>query len=104
MILMNVYNVVLYMLYNIHLSTCSIRIDWRYHRLDSAESKATVLQKLCDRVRFKPELAALMHKNIYKQKVDSILAEEKKISDERDEELGRLRKLMCIPEVPYDDF
>lgn len=68
-------------------------------RLDAADSKATVLQKLCDRVRFKPELAALMHKSMYKQKVETILAEEKKITDERDEELSRLRKLMCIPEV-----
>lgn len=69
-------------------------------RLDSAASKATILQQLCDRVRFKPEHAAVMHKNIYKQKIEGILDSDKKISDEKNQELVRLRKLMCIPEVP----
>lgn len=67
-------------------------------RLDAADSKAAVLQKLCDRLRFRPELAAQMHRSIYKQKVESILEADDKISDEMQAELSRLRQLMCIPE------
>ncbi|GMH36433.1 hypothetical protein BSKO_04301 [Bryopsis sp. KO-2023] len=72
-------------------------------RLDAADSKASVLQKLCDRLRFRPELASQMHRSIFKQKVESILAADDKISDEMDVELNRLRKLMCIPERDVDE-
>jgi len=68
-------------------------------RLDAAESKATVLQRLCDRLQFRPELAAAMHKGIYLQKMESALQEHGKITDEDEKELQRIQTLMCIPDV-----
>ena len=68
-------------------------------RLDAAESKAAVLQRLCDRIQFRPELAAAMHKGIYRQKMEASLQENGKITDEDEKELQRIRTLMCIPDV-----
>ncbi|CAD7702465.1 unnamed protein product [Ostreobium quekettii] len=67
-----------------------LRDEVQSGRLDAAESKAAVLEQLCTRLMFKPESAALMHKSIYKQKVESILEQDNKISDEAAEELLRL--------------
>eukprot|EP00803_Ostreobium_quekettii_P003715 evm.model.scf_1083.2 EVM.evm.TU.scf_1083.2 scf_1083:24388-36797(-) len=80
-----------------------LRDEVQSGRLDAAESKAAVLEQLCTRLMFKPESAALMHKSIYKQKVESILEQDNKISDEAAEELLRLRQLMCIPEKDVDE-
>eukprot|EP00210_Caulerpa_lentillifera_P002696 g2576.t1 len=67
-------------------------------RLDSAESKAAVLQRLCDRLQFRPEMAAAMHKTIYKQKMESSLKENGKITNVDEQDLERIRTLMCIPD------
>ena len=49
-------------------------------RLDAAPSKAAVLQQLCERLKFNPEAASALHKSLYRQKVDQILEEKKKIT------------------------
>lgn len=48
-------------------------------RLDAAESKAKVLQGLCEQLKFSPEAAGALHKSLYRQKIDSVLEEKKKI-------------------------
>ena len=49
-------------------------------RLDAAPSKAAVLQQLCERLKFNPEAASALHKSLYRQKIDQILEEKKKIA------------------------
>ena len=49
-------------------------------RLDAAQSKAKVLQQLCEQLKFNPEAAAALHRSLYRQKIDGILEEKKKIS------------------------
>ncbi len=49
-------------------------------RLDAAPSKAAVLQQLCERLKFNPEAASALHKSLYRQKMDSIREENKKIT------------------------
>ncbi|KAK9829243.1 hypothetical protein WJX72_004725 [[Myrmecia] bisecta] len=65
-------------------------------RLDAAPSKAAVLEQLCEKLRFSPEAAGALHKNLYKQKLDTLL-EKRKLTDSDAAELDRLRRLMCIP-------
>lgn len=68
-------------------------------RLDAAESKAEVLQELCNKLQFKPEIASSIHKNIYKQRVETYLSADDCITDENNNELQRVRKLLCISQV-----
>lgn len=42
-------------------------------RLDKAPSKADVLAELCNRLNFDPDAAAALHKQLYRQKLDSLL-------------------------------
>lgn len=42
-------------------------------RLDAAQSKAEVLGDLCNRLQFDPDAAAALHKQLYRQKLDSLL-------------------------------
>ena len=49
-------------------------------RLDAAPSKAAVLQQLCERLKFNPEAASALHKSLYRQKIDQILEQKKKIA------------------------
>lgn len=51
-------------------------------RLDAAESKAKVLQQLCEQLKFNPEAASALHKSLYRQKIDGILEAKKKIGGE----------------------
>ena len=51
-------------------------------RLDAAESKAKVLQGLCEQLKFDPEAAGALHRSLYRQKLDSVLEEKKKIGGE----------------------
>lgn len=55
-------------------------------------------QELCERLRFPGETAASVHSEIYKQKLESFL-EKKSLTDKDEEELLRLRVLLCIPEA-----
>ena len=49
-------------------------------RLDAAASKAAVLQELCERLKFNPEAASALHTSLYRQKMDAVLEENKKIT------------------------
>ena len=42
-------------------------------RLDAASSKAQVLAELCERLNFDAEAAAALHRQLYRQKLDSLL-------------------------------
>lgn len=42
-------------------------------RLDAAASKAEVLADLCDRLNFDPDAASALHRQLYRQKLDSLL-------------------------------
>ena len=52
-----------------------------------------MLQQLCERLKFNPEAASALHKSLYRQKVDQILEEKKKIT-------GDLTRCVSI----YDNF
>jgi len=66
--------------------------------LDAAESKAAFLTDLCEKLQFDSEVAASVHSDIYKQKLEALL-EKKALTDEDMEVLLRLRVLLCIPEA-----
>jgi len=65
--------------------------------LDSAESPAKVLQGLCEGLRFPPEVAAGIHEENYRTKLESIISATKKLEDADVEALGRIRKILCVP-------
>ncbi|GBG79636.1 hypothetical protein CBR_g29785 [Chara braunii] len=65
--------------------------------LEAAPSKAAYLQHLCDDLRFDPERAAKVHEEIYRQKLEACL-EDNKLSDEDAKALLRLRVFLCVPE------
>jgi hypothetical protein len=48
-------------------------------RLAAAESKAQLLEGLCDRLNFDAEAAAALHKSLYRQKLETLL-EKKQLS------------------------
>lgn len=66
-------------------------------KLDNAESPAKVLQALCEGLRFPPEVAAGIHEENYRTKLESIISASKKLEDADVEALGRIRKLLCVP-------
>ena len=57
-------------------------------RLDAAASKADVLGDLCTRLNFDPESASALHKQLYRQKLDTLL-EKKHLTG------GRVSFLRC---------
>ena len=65
--------------------------------LDNAESPAKVLQGLCEGLRFPPEVAAGIHEENYRTKLESIISSNKKLEDADVEALARVRKLLCVP-------
>jgi len=65
--------------------------------LEAAESKAVFLTDMCEKLRFPGDAAAGVHSEIYKQKLDSML-EKKRLTDEDEKELVKMRVLLCIPE------
>ncbi|CAL8468289.1 g7829 [Coccomyxa elongata] len=75
-----------------------LREEFASGRLDAAPSKAEVLGQLCDRLNFDDEAAAQLHKQLYSEKLTS-LVEKKKITEEDSTELDRLRRLLCIPKA-----
>ena len=42
-------------------------------RLDAAESKASVLTQLCQRMQFDGDSAKALHRSIYRQRLESLL-------------------------------
>mmetsp|Transcript_9892 Transcript_9892/g.36214 ORF Transcript_9892/g.36214 Transcript_9892/m.36214 type:complete len:1076 (-) Transcript_9892:1462-4689(-) len=69
--------------------------------LKAEESKAKYLQALCDKLQFKPELAAAIHTDIYRTKLEGLL-EKKYLTDEDAEALVELQVLLCIQQPVVD--
>ena len=59
-----------------------LREQFRNGRLDAATSKAEVLEELCDKLNFDADAAAALHKQLYREKLLSVVAD-KKISGEQ---------------------
>ncbi|KAG2482678.1 hypothetical protein HYH03_018413 [Edaphochlamys debaryana] len=69
-------------------------------RLDAAESPAKVLQQLCEKVRFRPEAALELHRQLYKQKMAQLLESRRGVgglTDADAEDLKRIRRILCLP-------
>ena len=75
----------------------ALRDAVRSGSLDNAESPAKVLQGLCEGLRFPPEVAAGIHEENYRTKLESIISATKKLEDADVEALGRIRKILCVP-------
>lgn len=54
-----------------------LREEVQSGRLEAAESPATVLQTLCDKVHYAPQQAAELHRGLYRQKLESMLEKNK---------------------------
>lgn len=81
-------------------SPCSASCPSACCRLDAAASPASVLQMLCDRVRFRPEAALELHRQLYKSKMMTLLEARKGhggLTDADVEELKRIRRILCLP-------
>jgi len=65
-------------------------------KLDQAESPAKVLQAMCEGLRFPPEVAAGIHEENYRTKLEACIAD-KMLTDADVEALARVRKLLCVP-------
>ncbi|KAK9839292.1 hypothetical protein WJX81_005958 [Elliptochloris bilobata] len=73
-----------------------LREEFTSGRLDAAASKAAVLGELCERLGFDAEAAAALHRQLYRERLEALLAADKRIDDKGAEELDRLRRLLCI--------
>ena len=69
--------------------------------LDNAESPAAVLQSICEKLQFPPEVAADVNKENYRTKMEQVM-EKKKLTDEDVEALSRVRRLLCVPKDVVD--
>ena len=69
--------------------------------LDSAESPAKVLQSICEKLQFPPDVAAEVNKENYRSKMEALM-EKKMLTDEDVEALARVRKLLCVPKEVVD--
>ncbi len=58
-----------------------LREQFKNGRLDAATSKAEILEELCDKLNFDPDSAAALHKQLYRERLTSVVAD-KKISGE----------------------
>ncbi|KAK2652948.1 hypothetical protein Ddye_012804 [Dipteronia dyeriana] len=65
--------------------------------LESADSKAAFLQKLCEELHFDPQRASQIHEEIYRQKLQSCVADGE-LSEENVSTLLKLRVMLCIPQ------
>ena len=70
--------------------------------LDKAESPAKVLQSICEKLQFPPEVAAEVNKENYRTKMEQVM-EKKMLTDEDVEALGRVRRLLCVPKDVVDE-
>jgi hypothetical protein len=55
-----------------------------------------VLGELVDKSGYSPQAAAELHKQLYRQKVQQLVAK-KKLTSEDNAELARIRRILCIP-------
>jgi len=70
--------------------------------LEAAPSKAEVLGELCDSLRFEPEAAGQLHMSLYRQKLSSLL-EKRHLTDDDEEELVKMRRLLCLRKPDVDE-
>ncbi len=54
-----------------------------------------MLQSLCERTGFSPESAFNLHKQLFRQRVEQLLAK-KRLTDEDDADIKRIRRILCI--------
>ena len=54
-----------------------LREQFKNGRLDAATSKAEVLEELCDKLNFDADAAAALHKQLYREKLTSVVADKK---------------------------
>ncbi len=60
-----------------------LREEFTSGRLDAAPSKAAVLGELCERLGFDAEAAAGLHRQLYRERLEALLAEDKRIGGTR---------------------
>ncbi|KAK2386625.1 protein TIC110, chloroplastic [Trifolium repens] len=65
--------------------------------LEMADSKAALLQNLCDELHFDPQKACKIHEEIYRQKLQHLVTDGE-LSEEGAAALLRLRVMLCIPQ------
>ncbi|WIA15162.1 hypothetical protein OEZ85_001848 [Tetradesmus obliquus] len=76
-----------------------LREEVTSRRLDAAASPAQLLGELVEKSGYSPQAAAELHKQLYRTKLQQLVAK-KKLSSEEQQELTRIRRILCItPEV-----
>jgi hypothetical protein len=60
-----------------------LREEFTSGRLDAAPSKAAVLGELCERLGFDAAAAAALHRQLYRERLEALLAEDKRIGGAR---------------------
>lgn len=73
-----------------------------------SNSKAVYLQNLCEELRFDPEKAVQIHEEIYRRKLQQLVADKGELSDEDVDTLKQVQIMFCIPketvEAAYADI
>ncbi|KAH6814210.1 translocon at the inner envelope membrane of chloroplasts 110 [Perilla frutescens var. frutescens] len=65
--------------------------------LIEADSKAAYLQNLCEKLHFDAEKAIEIHEEIYRRKLQLLVADKGELSDEDVKTLDQIRIMFCIP-------
>eukprot|EP00879_Flechtneria_rotunda_P009976 GHRR01010432.1.p1 GENE.GHRR01010432.1~~GHRR01010432.1.p1 ORF type:complete len:735 (+),score=296.51 GHRR01010432.1:437-2641(+) len=73
-----------------------LREEVQSRRIDTAQSPAQVLGELVQASGYSPQAAAELHKSLYRQKLQQLVAK-KKLTAEDEEDLKRIRRILCIP-------
>ena len=60
-----------------------LREQFNNGQLDAAASKAEILEELCDKLNFDPDAAASLHKQLYRERLTSVVADKKISGDLR---------------------
>ncbi|KAI8475724.1 MAG: hypothetical protein J3K34DRAFT_517150 [Monoraphidium minutum] len=74
-----------------------LREEVTSRRIDGAESPAKALSDMIEKSGFSAEAAAELHKSLYRQKVNQLVAK-KKLTDQDDADLARIRRILCVPD------
>ncbi|KAF6255592.1 hypothetical protein COO60DRAFT_1641425 [Scenedesmus sp. NREL 46B-D3] len=73
-----------------------LREEVTSRRIDAASSPAQLLGELVEKSGYSPQAAAELHKQLYRTKLQQLVAK-KKLSQDEQEELKRIRRILCIP-------
>ncbi|KAG8371546.1 hypothetical protein BUALT_Bualt13G0099100 [Buddleja alternifolia] len=65
--------------------------------LAAADSKAAYLQNLCEELHLDPERAVQIHEEIYRKKLQQLVADKGELSDEDVKTLEQIQIMFCIP-------